>query len=163
MANINITKEEVREILVGLTHELNIKKYDVKIQDKPDPYTSLMFWRLPSGIAGLARPEGMVEFFAEVLADTFTLQFNRCPKWYLKLFVRDIKKAVYKALRGTVIHELRHMEQYEFMRENGIDIQKYLKSQKSYFKNPMELDAYLVQFTGIKLPLRWVFRKALEG
>ena len=73
-------------------------------------------------------------------------------------WARRPEKILRETIRDLLVHEGRHIEQLEYLKNKGIDQLQYVKNQnaKNYWLRRYEIDAYLVQCTGIRLPLKWV-------
>ncbi|MBR1580190.1 MAG: hypothetical protein IJ668_06800 [Selenomonadaceae bacterium] len=71
-----------------------------------------------------------------------------------------------RLVREITLHECRHADQFEFLRERGGPdlIERVTEAQKGvpYLENIFEVDAYYYQFTGEKIDFELVFARYLN-
>lgn len=75
-------------------------------------------------------------------------------------WVKNPEQEMRKLIRKFLLHEGRHIQQYEYLSSKGVDLVKYFEKENkehSYYLRKHEIDAYLVQWFGIRLPLSWLF------
>lgn len=126
---------------VGLTLRSNMGiQFASDLGGYTDPYSKKVFINLLGIITQLKQVYNKISLL---------------PKWVRPLLgAKRQEVAIQKMVHYMVVHEYRHVEQLLYMGDSAIPRVETWET-RSYYMNPMEWDAWLVQ-CGIKLPL-WVF------
>lgn len=156
MAKKEFTEQDVLQMLDEEAKNLNIQV----IVDQKRPWE---LWAYGNSCVGFANSidftihmfmESWMNFISQLDRYVEVLgPFGKISNWY-----RNPEKILRKQIKDLLIHEARHIEQYKYLQGKGIDVVEYMQehNKTSYLLRKHEIDAYLVQYTGIRLPLKWV-------
>jgi len=161
--NVNISEDEIREILVEEINKLDWLGRKVEIDGRMTAMARLQFiLEEPMALAYADTP--LVQFFPRVIKGDFknvpayaaildegwvgkTVRFiNRVVNMlgWKCISVSTSREALRELLKSTVKHENRHIQQYEFLSDHGLNAAEIVNKQNeqfSYLDRPFEKDA----------------------